>query len=102
MAGGRRLCDVAAPGDGRAPNYPRRIQMRFMMVDADEWLPQRKCNGLRGFKSDEQCHWQTRTLRGGNGVNFGRDALLRVRADRQVSPTNSSFGQSSSRNGQEI
>jgi hypothetical protein len=46
--------------------------MRFVMVDAHEWLPQGKRDGLRRFESDEQGHRQTRPLRGSNSVELSR------------------------------
>jgi hypothetical protein len=46
--------------------------MRFVMVDANEWFPQGKRDGLRGLESYEQGHRQTRPLRGRNRIKLSR------------------------------
>ena len=46
---------------GKVAN-PWRIQMRLVMVDAQEWFTQTKSNGLRGLETDEQCGRQTGAL----------------------------------------
>ena len=51
---------------------PRRIQMRLVMMDADERFAQGKGDGLRGFEADEQRRRQSRPLRGGNGIELRR------------------------------
>jgi hypothetical protein len=46
--------------------------MRLVMVDADEWFPQGERDGLRDLASDEQGQRQTRSLRGGDGIELPR------------------------------
>ncbi len=41
-----------------------------MMVNAEEWFLQGKCDRLRGFEANEQCGGQTGSLRCGDGVKL--------------------------------
>ena len=49
---------------------PRRVEMRFVMMDADERFSQREGKGLPRFETDEQRGGQSRPLRGGDGIQL--------------------------------
>ena len=67
---------LAVLGHTPAAN-PRGVEMRFVMMDSNERFSQREGEGLSRFETDEQGGGQTRTLRGGNGIQFcGGDASL--------------------------
>ena len=70
-----------------APN-PRRVQMRLVVVNADEWLTERKRHRLCRLHPDHQRSGQARSLCGGNGIQiFGPHsgfAQSRLRHRRQI------------------
>ena len=56
----------------RVAGNPRRIQMRLVMMNAEERFAQSKRHGLRGFEADHQRIRQTRPVRGGDGIKLLR------------------------------
>ncbi len=66
-----RTCRIAVAGDGHTPAAnPRRIEMCFVMMNADERFSQREGEGLPGFETNKQRGGQARSLRGGYGIQF--------------------------------
>ena len=77
---------IPSEGRGRSDLNPRRIQVRFVVIDAKERFIERERHGLRRFEADEQSDAQPRPLRGGDRIELQRgDARFTQRRlrDRQ-------------------
>ena len=59
----------------RAASNPRRVKVRFVMVNAQKRFAQRKRHGFGGLQADHQRAGQPRTARGRHTVQLGRPHL---------------------------